>query len=57
MYEDQAFSIYIIYLFHALQIPEKLGSRLAQNLTTFPTGYCSCTNKIAVFNIFFFTGM
>ena len=30
------FSIYIIYLFYALQISEKLGSKLRQKLTTFP---------------------
>ena len=53
MYQDQGFSIYIIYLFQAVQIPGKLGSSLGQKLTNFPTSYCSCTNEIAVFNFFF----
>ena len=36
MYYDQPFSIYVIYLLHALQISVKLGSKLGQKLTTFP---------------------
>ena len=34
MYEDQPFSIYTIYLFYALQISVKLGSKLGPKLTT-----------------------
>ena len=55
MYLDQPFSIYIVYLFYALQISVKLRSKLGQKLTTFSYFMSSCTNRIEVFNIFFFT--
>ena len=53
MYQDQPFSIYIIYLFYALQISVESGSKLGQNLTTFSYFMSSCTNRIKVFNDFF----
>ena len=53
MYQDQPFSIYIIYLFYALQISVKLGSTLGQKRTTFSYFMSSCTNRIEVFNNFF----
>ena len=37
MYQDQPFSIYVIYPFHTFQISGKLGSKLGQRLTAFPT--------------------
>ena len=37
MYEDQAFLIHVICLFYALQLSVKLGSKLGQKLTAFPT--------------------
>ena len=53
MYKDQPFSIYIIYLFYALQISVKLGSKLGQKLTTFSYFMSSCTNRNEVLNNFF----
>ena len=48
------FNIYnIIYLFYALQILVKLGSKLGEKLTTFSYFMSSCTNRIEVFNDFF----
>ena len=35
--QDQPFLRYVICLFYALQISVKLGSKLGQKLTTFPT--------------------
>ena len=37
MFLDQPFSIYVIYPFHTVQISGKLGSKLGQRLTAFPT--------------------
>ena len=45
----QPFSIYMIYLFYALQISVKLGLKLGQKLTTFSYFMSSCTNRIEVF--------
>ena len=53
MYQDQPFSIYIIYLFYALQISVESRSKLGQKLTTFSDFMSSCTNRIEVFNNFF----
>ena len=49
----QPFSIYIIYLFHALQILGKLGSTLGQKLTTFPTLWAPAPTELQ-FSIIFF---
>ena len=37
MYYDQPYLIYVIYPFHTFQISGKLGLKLGQKLTTFPT--------------------
>ena len=53
MYLDQPFSKYKIYLFYALQISVKLGSKLGQKTDHFSYILSSCNNRIAVFNNFF----
>ena len=53
MYQDQPFSIFIIYPFHALQILGKLESKLGQKLTTFPTLWAPAPRDLQ-FSIIFF---
>ena len=47
------FLIYVICLFYALQISAKLGSKLGQKLTTFPTLWAPAPTELH-FSIFFF---
>ena len=54
MYKDQPFSIYIIYLFYALQISVKLRSKLGQKLTTFPIFRAPAPTELQ-FSIIFFS--
>ena len=56
MYKDQPISIYVIYLFYALQISVKLGSKLGQKLTTFSNLWASAPTELQ-FSIIFFTDM
>ena len=47
------FSVYVIYPFHTFQISEKLGSKLGQRLTTFPTLWAPAPTKLYCSIIFF----
>ena len=53
MYWDQPFLIYVICLSYALQISVKLGSKLDQKLTTFPTLGAPAPTELQ-FSIIFF---
>ena len=47
------FNIYIIYLFHALQISGNLGSTLGQKLTTFLALWAPAPTELQFFIIFY----
>ena len=54
MYQDEPFLIYVICLFYAVQILVKLGSKLCQKLTTFPTLWALAPTELQFSVILFY---